>query len=65
MCEAKCKDGLDFKDLTSLNQNLVAKKGWRVIQNHKSLVAKVLQPRYFKSTYFFKVKLGSKLSYIW
>lgn len=39
MCEAKCKDGLDFKDLTSLNQNLVAKQGWRVIQNHKFILS--------------------------
>ena len=43
----------------------MAKKGWRILQSPDSLVAKVLQARYFKNKDFFNVKLGLNHSFIW
>lgn len=65
MCQAKSRGGLGFRDLICFNQALVAKQGWRIIQNPNSLVAKVLKARYFKNVNFLKAKLGSKPSLIW
>ncbi|XP_024042628.1 uncharacterized protein LOC112099434 [Citrus clementina] len=54
LSQAKSRGGLGFRDLSSFNQALVAKQGWRIIQNSNSLVAKVLQAKYFKHGNFFE-----------
>ncbi|KAH9669444.1 reverse transcriptase domain-containing protein [Citrus sinensis] len=54
LSQAKSRGGLGFRDLSSFNQALVAKQGWRIIQNSNSLVAKVLQAKYFKHGNFLK-----------
>lgn len=54
MCQAKSRGGLGFRDLSSFNQALVAKQGWRLIQELDSLVARVMI-----------AKIGSYLSFIW
>lgn len=51
--------------MTCFNQALVAKQGWRIIQNPNSMVAKVLKAQYFKDTDFIKAKIGSNSSFIW
>ena len=65
MCQAKSKGGMGFRDLSSFNQALVTKKGWRIIQVTDSLVAKVMKARYFKHSSFMKAKIGSYPSFIW
>ena len=65
MSHAKIRGGLGFRDFSSFNQALVAKQGWRLIQNPDSLVAKVLKAKYYKQTDFLKAKIGSNPSYIW
>lgn len=42
-CKSKEKWGMGFRELSSFNQALLAKKGWRVIQFSNSLMARVLQ----------------------
>lgn len=32
MCEAKCRSGLRFRDLTCFKQMLVAKQSWRIFK---------------------------------
>ncbi|KAL5768492.1 hypothetical protein ACOSP7_015039 [Xanthoceras sorbifolium] len=39
MCFLKACGGLCFKDLSSFNQTLIAKKAWRILQNPNSLIA--------------------------
>ncbi|KAL9411236.1 hypothetical protein AB3S75_044931 [Citrus x aurantiifolia] len=65
LSQAKSRGGLGFRDFSSFNQALVAKQGWRIIQNSNSLVAKVLQAKYFKHENFLEATVGSKPSYIW
>lgn len=57
MCTSKQKCGIGFRDLSSFNQALVAKQGWRLIQFLDSLMAKVLKVQHFKKTNFFKCKI--------
>ncbi|KAH9750466.1 reverse transcriptase domain-containing protein [Citrus sinensis] len=65
LCKAKGRGGMGFRDLTCFNQALVAKQGWRVIHFPESLMARVLQARYFKNSSFMQAKLGSNPSFIW
>lgn len=52
LCSAKGKGGMGFKDLLSFNQAMVAKQSWRIIQFPDSLLARVLQARYYKHSDF-------------
>ena len=65
MCQAKSRGGMGFRDLSSFNQALVAKQGWRIIQVPDSLVAGVMKARYFKHSSFMEAKTGSYPSFIW
>lgn len=50
---------MGFRDLSSFNQALVAKQGWRILHNPDSFMAKVLKAKYSKHTDFMEAKLGS------
>jgi hypothetical protein len=62
---AKQKGGLGYRDLEHFNRALLAKQGWRIIQNTRSLVAQVLKKKYFSKDYFLMSQLGSNPSYVW
>ena len=57
MCQRKAKEGLGFRDLKAFNLALLAKQGWRIIQNPDSLLHRVLKAKYFKSTCFMEAQL--------
>lgn len=47
MCKPKEDGVLGFRDLYAFNLALLAKKGWRIVQQPTSLVAHVLKTKYF------------------
>ncbi|CAL8176297.1 unnamed protein product [Prunus armeniaca] len=48
VCKSKCADGLGVKKAAWMNQALLAKFGWRLLQNDQGLWAKVLKAKYLK-----------------
>ena len=51
--------------MSSFNQALVAKQGWRLLQYPHLLVTKVLKARYFQKSDFLRAQTGHNPSYIW
>jgi hypothetical protein len=62
---SKNSRGLGYWDLESFNIALLAKQGWRLIQNPGSLAARVLKEKYFPQNSFLEASLGYRPSYIW
>jgi exonuclease III len=61
----KERGGLGFRDLEWFNLALLAKQGWRIIQNPDSLASKILKEKYFPQASFLNAQLGRRPSYIW
>ena len=49
MCWPKETGGLGFRDLQSFNLAMLAKQGWRLIQNEDSLVSRILRAKYYSN----------------
>lgn len=65
MCKLKEDGGRGFRDMGSFNVALLAKQGWRIMQNPNSLISKVLQAKYFPHSNFINSSLGNTSSYTW
>lgn len=62
---SKQRGGLGFRDVGAINLALLAKQGWRVMQNPQSLVTTVLKEKYFPNGSSLSASLGRKPSYAW
>jgi len=62
---SKSAGGLGFRDLLMFNKALLAKRGWRFIQNPFSLTAQIFQAKYFPKSSFLESSLGNKPSFVW
>lgn len=65
MCIPKEKGGLGFKHLYAHNLAMLAKQGWRLMQNPHSLVARIYKAVYHPHTSFLNADMGERPSYSW
>lgn len=65
MCDAKEGGGLGFKKLRNFNVAMLAKQGWRLINNNNPLVTQQMKARYFPNKDFLNADLGPNPSYVW
>ena len=65
LCRDKSEGGMGFRDLSLFNQALLAKQGWRLMQQPNSLLHKVLKAKYFPDCTFMEAAVPSHSSYTW
>ncbi|CAH9107996.1 unnamed protein product [Cuscuta europaea] len=65
LCKPKGAVALGFRKLRDFNLAMLAKQGWSLITDARSLMARVLKARYFPGTSILKARLGNNPSFIW
>ncbi|XP_031120323.1 uncharacterized protein LOC116023462 [Ipomoea triloba] len=65
MSLSKSEGGIGFKNLHKFNVALLAKQGWRMLDNPESVVSRLYQSRYFNGKNFLEANLGTNPSYCW
>nr|XP_045084679.1 uncharacterized protein LOC123494096 [Aegilops tauschii subsp. strangulata] len=65
MTKPKRDGGIGFRDMHLFNQALLAKQGWRLIQNPNSLCARVLKSKYYPNGNVLDTVYASDVSPVW
>jgi len=65
MSRPKSMGGLGFRDLVMFNKAILAKQGWRLMQDPNSVAATIIKAKYFPQSSFLDSALGAKPSYAW
>lgn len=65
LTQAKKAGGMGFRDLKSFNLAMLAKQGWRLLQNQESLVYKCLEARYFPQSNFLEAVDSPNSLFVW
>ena len=56
---------MGFRDLRDFNLAMLAKQGWRMLQDHDSLLSKCFKARYFPRSTFLEAKVSPGCFYVW
>ncbi|KAK9929437.1 hypothetical protein M0R45_026537 [Rubus argutus] len=65
LCKPKSMGGMGFRHLFAFNLAMLAKQGWRFIQNPNSLVSRLFKAIYFPHSSFWNADIGHTPSYAW
>ena len=65
LSKPKKDGGMGFRDLRSFNLAMLAKKGWRLIQDQDSILFQCLKARYFPRCNFLDTVVSPNCSYTW
>lgn len=65
LCVPKEYGGLGLKELRKFNLAMLAKQGWRLLNESNPLVTAVMKARYYPKVNFLNADLGSNPSYVW
>lgn len=65
MCEPKAGGGLGVRELSKVNLAMLAKQGWRLLNNENPLVTSIMQAKYYPNSDFLNANLGHNPSYMW
>lgn len=65
LLQSKEEGGLGFRDICAFNLAMLAKQGWRLLENPDSLCAQVLKAKYFANTSVLEAKPKMGMSYTW
>lgn len=65
LCVRKEAGGLGFSRLRDFNISMLAKQGWRLLNNDNPLVTSCIKAKYFPNGDFLTTKLGNSPSYMW
>ncbi|CAL1369989.1 unnamed protein product [Linum trigynum] len=57
--------GMGFWDLNGFNAALLAKQLWRLYQQSSSLVARIMQAKYYKNSSVLEATTGYQPSFLW
>ncbi|KAM1398237.1 hypothetical protein ACFX2I_015708 [Malus domestica] len=65
VAKKKVYGGLGFREIIDFNLAMLAKVGWRLISNPGSILARVLQAKYYHSSSFLDAPVGRGTSWGW
>ncbi|KAL5783292.1 hypothetical protein ACOSP7_008321 [Xanthoceras sorbifolium] len=65
MCQPKNEGGMGFREFQAFNKAMLAKQGWRILNDPSSLLSRVLKAKYFPKSNFLSSKLGWKPLFVW
>ncbi|CAN1812811.1 Uncharacterized mitochondrial protein AtMg00310 [Linum perenne] len=65
LCDSKSSRGVGFKEFGMFNTALLARQGWRLLNQPDTLWAKLLKSLYFPSGDFLTASKGRRPSWVW
>jgi hypothetical protein len=65
MGRSKAMGGMGFRDFNSFNKALLAKQIWRLWENPSSLVAQIMQAKYYPTSSVLEANMGRRISFAW
>ncbi|KAK6119136.1 hypothetical protein DH2020_047112 [Rehmannia glutinosa] len=65
LCKPKEKGGLGFREISVFNKAMLAKQGWRLLQDDGSLLTQTLKAKYYPNGNFLTASIGYKPSFTW